>query len=84
MNLHVFQRQRKNDVEKVAKVADKSAYRCPDCGKVFVHACRLRRHMKSHKTKKALLRKTRQIKTEVPAHTLFDLNVWSFSLLFFY
>ncbi len=70
----------------MAKVADKSAYRCPDCGKVFVHACRLRRHMKSHKTKKALLRKARQIKTEVPAHTLyeFDLNVWSFSLLFFY
>ncbi|XP_016406996.1 uncharacterized protein LOC107739408 [Sinocyclocheilus rhinocerous] len=58
-------RQRKNDVEKEAKVADKRELHCPDCDKVFFYASRLRVHMKSHKSKRALLRKTRPIKTEL-------------------
>uniref|UniRef100_A0A673GWC9 Zinc finger protein Xfin-like n=1 Tax=Sinocyclocheilus rhinocerous TaxID=307959 RepID=A0A673GWC9_9TELE len=65
-NRKLPKRQRKNDVEKKAKVADKSEFHCPDCDKVFFHASRLRVHMKSHKTKRALLRKTLPIKTEVP------------------
>ncbi|XP_016342441.1 uncharacterized protein LOC107689064 isoform X3 [Sinocyclocheilus anshuiensis] len=58
-------RQRKNDVEKEAKVADKRELHCPDCDKVFFYASRLRVHTKSHKSKRALLRKTRPIKTEL-------------------
>ncbi|XP_016108297.1 uncharacterized protein [Sinocyclocheilus grahami] len=64
-NRKLPKRQRKNDVEKKAKVADKSEFHCPDCDKVFFHASRLRVHMKSHKTKRALLRKTLPIKTEL-------------------
>lgn len=77
MDLHFFQRQRKNDVEKEAKVADKPEFHCPDCDKVFLYASRLHFHMKSHKSKKALLRKTQPVKTEVPAHTMHkcDLDV---------
>uniref|UniRef100_A0A8C1U0X9 C2H2-type domain-containing protein n=1 Tax=Cyprinus carpio TaxID=7962 RepID=A0A8C1U0X9_CYPCA len=58
-------RQRKKDVEKEAKVADKPEFHCPDCDKVFLYASRLHFHMKSHKSKRALLRKTQPVKTEV-------------------
>ncbi|XP_059413844.1 zinc finger protein Xfin-like isoform X2 [Carassius carassius] len=58
-------RQRKKNVEKKAKVADKHEHHCPDCDRVFSYASRLRFHMKSHNSKKALLRKTLPIKTEV-------------------
>ncbi|XP_058626100.1 zinc finger protein Xfin isoform X1 [Onychostoma macrolepis] len=64
-NRKLPKRRRKNDVKKVAKVADKSEFHCPDCGKVFFHASRLRVHMKSHKTKRALLRKTQPKKNEL-------------------
>ncbi|XP_026063761.1 uncharacterized protein LOC113046886 isoform X2 [Carassius auratus] len=57
-------RQRKNDVEKEAKVADKRKLQCPECGKVFLHAGWYRVHMRSHNTKKVLLRRSLQIKTE--------------------
>ncbi|XP_043090569.1 uncharacterized protein zgc:66474 isoform X3 [Puntigrus tetrazona] len=64
-NRRLPKRQRKIYVEKKAKVADKSDFPCPDCDKVFFHASRLRVHMKSHETKRALLHRARQIKTEL-------------------
>ncbi|XP_059409798.1 uncharacterized protein LOC132143517 isoform X3 [Carassius carassius] len=57
-------RQRKNDVEKEGKVADKRKLQCSECGKVFLHGGWFRVHMKSHNTKKVLLRRSLQIKTE--------------------
>lgn len=79
LDLHFFQKQRKNDAVKKAKVIGKSELHCPKCDKVFALASKLRFHMKSHKAERALLRKTLKmpIQSEVPAYTMhnFDLDM---------
>ncbi|KAK2916151.1 hypothetical protein Q8A67_000525 [Cirrhinus molitorella] len=62
---------------KKASVADKSEFHCPDCDRVFPLASRLHFHMKSHKSKRALLRNNQPIKTELeamPKTTLMELK----------
>ncbi|XP_052400451.1 uncharacterized protein LOC127947391 isoform X2 [Carassius gibelio] len=65
VNRNLPKRQRKKNVEKKPKVADNHEHHCPDCDRVFSYASRLRFHMKSHNSKKALLLKTLPIKAEV-------------------
>lgn len=86
LDLHFFQKQRKNAAVKEAKVAGKREFRCRKCDKVFAYKARLRFHMKSHKTEKALLSKSlkMQVQTEVPAHTMdnFHLDIYHFNECF--
>ncbi|XP_026059269.1 uncharacterized protein LOC113043898 isoform X2 [Carassius auratus] len=65
VNRNLPKRQRKKNVEKKPEVADNHEHHCPDCDRVFSYASRLRFHMKSHNSKKALLLKTLPIKAEV-------------------
>ncbi|XP_050961781.1 uncharacterized protein LOC127162905 isoform X3 [Labeo rohita] len=60
-------KQRKKDVKKKAKVGGIGEYRCPECDRVFSLASRLHFHMKTHTSKRALLCKAQQIKTELEA-----------------
>ncbi|XP_048064460.1 uncharacterized protein zgc:66474 isoform X2 [Megalobrama amblycephala] len=56
--LKSHKKQRKNAAEKTVKVAGKREFRCRKCDRVFAYKGRLRFHMKSHKTEKALLCKS--------------------------
>uniref|UniRef100_A0A8C1ZZY7 Zgc:66474 n=1 Tax=Cyprinus carpio TaxID=7962 RepID=A0A8C1ZZY7_CYPCA len=64
-NRKLPKRQRKNDVKKEAKLVDKRKLQCPECDKVFLHPGWFRVHTKSHQTKRALLRRSMLIKTEL-------------------
>lgn len=77
LDLHFFQKQRKNDAAKKAKVAGESVFPCPKCDRVCASATRLRLHMKSHRSEKAILCKRLKmiIQTEVPAHTMHNFHL---------